>query len=179
LTPSLFALDYKGPSPPTYKFAKEWSNQARVAQAYLEKASKKMKKWVDKKRHPRQLQVGDLVLVKMYAHTWLDRQHRGLLQHCEGRFPILKKVGAQAYKVELPPKTKYHPIFYVSLLKPYHRDEVDFSLWAPIGINIQHDKEVEEVLADRIVWHSNQPPMHELLVKCKSLPKSEASQEPI
>jgi len=38
---------------------------------------------------------------------------------------ILKKVGAQAYKVELAPKTKYHPIFHVSLLKPYHRDEVD------------------------------------------------------
>jgi len=33
-----------------------------------------------------------------------------------------------------------------------------------MGIKIQNDTEVEEVLADRMVWHSNQPPTHELLV---------------
>jgi len=37
----------------------------------LEKASKKMKKWADKKRRPREFQVGDLVLVKMYNHARL------------------------------------------------------------------------------------------------------------
>ena len=106
-----------------------------------------------------------------------------LLQRCEGHFPILKKVEAQAYKVELPPKIKYHPVFHVSLLKPYHRDKVDpsrgISRRAPMGIKIQHDKEVEEILADRVVRHSNQPPTHELLIKWKSLLESESSWEPI
>ena len=92
-------------------------------------------------------------------------------------------MGTQAYKVELPPKIKYHPVFHVSLLKPYHGDQVDLSRgishWAPMGIKVQHDKEVEEVLADRIVRHSNQTPMHELPVKRKNLPESEASWEPI
>ena len=68
--------------------------------------------------------MGDLVVVKMYTHTRLDGRHRGLLHCYEGPFPILKKVGAQAYKVKLPPKTKYHPVFNVSLLKLYHGDEV-------------------------------------------------------
>ena len=154
-----------------------------MARAYLEKASKKIKKRADKKRRPREFQVGDLVLVKMYAHTRLDRRHRGLLRRYKGPFPILKKVGEQAYKVELPLKAKYYPIFHVSLLKPYHGDEVDLSRGishrAPMGIKIQHDKEVEEVLVNRVVRHSNQPPTHELLIKWKGLLKSEASWEPI
>jgi len=76
---------------------------------------------------------------------------------------------SQAYKMELPPKIKYHPVLHVSLLKPYDGDQVDpsrgISLRAPLGMKIQHDKEVEEVLADRVVRHSNQPPTHELFVK--------------
>ena len=119
----------------------------------------------------------------MYNHVRLSGRHRGLIRRYEGPFPILKKVGAQAYKVELPPKIKYHPVFHVSLLKPYHEDNGDpsrgVSHQAPLGIKVQHDKEVEEVLADRIVRHSNQPPTHELLVKWKGLPESEASWEPI
>jgi len=66
---------YKGPSLPTYKFAKDWNNQVWVAQAYLEKAYKKMKKWADKKRRPREFQVENFVLVKMNAHTRLDGRH--------------------------------------------------------------------------------------------------------
>jgi len=88
-------------------------------------------------------------------------------------------VGAQAYKVELPPKLKYHPVFHVSLLKPYHGDHMDpsrgISQRAPMGIQVQHDKDVKEVLANRVVRRSNQPPTHELLVKSKGLLDSEAS----
>ena len=48
-----------------------------------------------------------------------------------------------------------------------------------MGIQVQHDKEAEEVLDDRVVRHSNHPPTHELLVKWKGLPDSEASWEPV
>jgi len=142
-TPSSLATGYKGPSPPANKFAKVWNDQVGAVQAYLEKASKKMKKWADKKRRPREFQVGDLVLVKMYNHASLGGCHQALIQRYEGPFPILRKVGEQAYKVELPPKIKYHLIFHVSLLKPYHGDQVDpirgISHRAPMGIQVQHD----------------------------------------
>jgi len=46
-----------------------------VTRAYLEKASKEMEKWADKKttkkKFSREFQVGDLVLIKMYSHTRL------------------------------------------------------------------------------------------------------------
>jgi len=129
LTLSSLATGYKGPSPSAYEFAKDWNNQVGVARAYLEKTSKKMKKWADKKRHPRELQ--DLVLVKMYNHARLASRHRGLICRYEGPFPIIKKVRAVAYKVELPPKIKYRPIFHVSLLKPYHGET-----WIRVGASL-------------------------------------------
>ena len=85
-------------------------DQVRVARVYPEKTSHKTKKWTDKKRRRREFQVENLMLVKMYSHTRLDRQHRGLLWWYKGPFHIQKKVVAQAYKVELLPETKYHPI---------------------------------------------------------------------
>ena len=71
--------------------------------------------------------MGDLVLVKMYNYTRLGGQTWCFLRCYKGPFPILKKVEAHAYKVKLPPKIKYHTISLVSLLKPYHGDEVDLS----------------------------------------------------
>jgi len=37
----------------------------------VEKVSKNMRKWMDKKRCLRDIEVGDLVLVKMYDHARL------------------------------------------------------------------------------------------------------------
>ncbi|XP_022148918.1 uncharacterized protein LOC111017468 [Momordica charantia] len=56
---------YVGKSPQAYNFTKEWCQSIEVAQAYLEKASKHMKKWADKKRRPLEFQAGYQVLVKL------------------------------------------------------------------------------------------------------------------
>jgi len=96
----LLPIGYKGLGSLAYKFDKERSDQVRVTWAYLKKASKKMKKWADKKRLPRKFQVGGLLLVKICAHTKLGGWHRGFIQRYEGPFPVLKKVEVQAYKVK-------------------------------------------------------------------------------
>ena len=70
-------------------------------------------------------QVGDLVFVKL---STLDRHkglHKSLIRKYEGPFSIEKRVGNVAYKVQLPPTVKYHPVFHVSMLKPYHKDVED------------------------------------------------------
>ena len=50
MTPHTLARGYTGKSLAAYKLAKGWHEQADIARSYLEKASRKMKKWDDKKR---------------------------------------------------------------------------------------------------------------------------------
>ncbi|XP_020271048.1 uncharacterized protein LOC109846235 [Asparagus officinalis] len=143
LTPNAISTGYKRNSPAAYRFSKEWQDQNELARSCLNKAAKKMKKWADKKQRHMEYQVGDLVLVKI---STLDRHkglHKSLILKYEGSFPIEKRVGNVAYMVKLPPTVKYHPVFHVSMLKPYHQDTEDLdrgkSSRAPIGIRIEFD----------------------------------------
>lgn len=63
-TPLSIVSGYTGSSPSAFHLAKEWHRNAEIAQAYLEKAALKMKKWADTGRRPRDYRKGDLVLVK-------------------------------------------------------------------------------------------------------------------
>jgi len=56
---------YKGKNPRAFNFTKEWKANADIARSYLEKAAKRMKKWADQSRKPREFQEGDMVLVKL------------------------------------------------------------------------------------------------------------------
>ena len=42
------------------------------------------------------------------------------MQKYIGPVKIAKRIGSVAYKVKLSPNMKMHPVFHVSLLKPYH-----------------------------------------------------------
>ena len=130
-------------------------------------------------------QVGDLVFIKILPiqHKSTRGLHKGLVRRYEGPFPIIKKVGKVSYKVELPPTLKLHPVFHVSCLKPYHEDKEDTSRGqskrAPMGITNTYDKDVDYIMADRVVCERSNQPSHEYLVKWKGLPVKEASWEPV
>ncbi|KAL9265229.1 Transposon Tf2-6 polyprotein-like protein [Drosera capensis] len=64
-TPSSLAGNYTGSSPGAFKVAKEWHEQAGLARSYLNKATKKMKKWADKEQRSLEFQEGDQVMVKI------------------------------------------------------------------------------------------------------------------
>ena len=81
----------------------------------------------------------------------------------------------------MPAKLKVHLIFHVSMLKPFHEDQGDpargESQQASIGVKISFDKNIESIIADRVVRRKNYMPRHEYLVQWKELPNSEASWE--
>lgn len=107
--------------------------------------------------------------------------HKGLIRRYKGPFEVVDKVGKVSYKLQLPPSMKIHPVFHVSMLKPYHGDEGDpirnDSTRAPPLMTTSYDREVDEVLADRIVRKRGVPPSTQYLVKWKGLPASEATWE--
>ena len=130
-----------------------------------------MKKWADKKRQHTEFKVGDMVLVKLLPQQFksLRPVHKDLVRRYEGPFPILGKVGKVSYRVKLPPRLKIHPVFHVSYLKPYHEDKDDpsreLSKRAPTAVVTSYDKEVEHIIADRVIRRQGVPPATEYLVK--------------
>ncbi|RVW63236.1 Retrovirus-related Pol polyprotein from transposon 297 [Vitis vinifera] len=128
--------------------------------------------------------VGDMVLVKLLPQQFksLRPVHKGLMRRYKGPFPILGKVSKVSYRVKMPPRLKIHPVFHVSYLKPYHKENDDpsrgLSKRAPIRSWTSYDKEVEHILADRVIRRRGVPPATEYLVKWKGRPKSEASWVP-
>ncbi|RVW61382.1 Transposon Ty3-I Gag-Pol polyprotein [Vitis vinifera] len=171
LTPHTLTISYTGRSPMAFKFVKGWHEQADIARSYLDKAVKKMKKWADKKRRHTEYKVGDMVFVKLFLQQFksLRSVHKDFVRRYEGPFPILGKVGKVSYRVELPPRLKVHPVFHISYLKPYHGDKDDpsrgLSNRAPTAVMTSNDKEIEHVIADRVIKRRVVPPATEYLVK--------------
>ena len=84
-------------------------------------------------------------------------------------------------KLQLPPRLKIHPVFHVSLLKPYHKDMGELSREesrrAPTVVVTAFDKDVDYIISDRTVSRRGVPAHSEYLVKWKNLPESEATWE--
>ena len=96
---------------------------------------------------------------------------------------MLKKVGNVTYKVELSESlSQLHPIFHVSLLKPFYQDPHDLSrnvsLRALASMSDEYDKIDEKIMTDRTVQHKNHVPSKEYLVRWCGLLKAEISWEP-
>ena len=94
LTLHTLVMGYTGKSPVAFKFAKGWHEQSDIARSYLDKATKKIKKWSEKKQRHMKYKVRDMVFVKFLSLQFklLQPVHKGLLRRYEGPFPILGKV---------------------------------------------------------------------------------------
>ncbi|KAK3020405.1 hypothetical protein RJ639_045710 [Escallonia herrerae] len=109
LLPHIINVPNAGKSPRAISFSEEWRQNIDLAHSYLEKAARRMKKHADKNKRSQEFNVGDKIM------------------NYEGPLIIVKKIGKMAYKVDLPHwwSRQLHPVFHISMLKPFYDDTAD------------------------------------------------------
>ena len=124
--------------------------------------------------------VGDMVLVRLrpYRQTSVSnhRQHK-LSKRFYGPFPVIERIGSVAYKLQLPPESRIHPVFHVSVLKPFRATECPPPQDLPLESFHNQPVDEPEAILDRRTLLRNGASHTQLLVQWRNTPVEEASWE--
>ncbi|KAK2996759.1 hypothetical protein RJ639_025840 [Escallonia herrerae] len=134
LLPHMVNIPNAGKSLRAISFSKEWRQNIDLAHSYLEKAARRMKKHTDKNMRSQEFSVGDKVMVKLLS------QDRKFLRGRDSR------------------SRQLHPVFHVSMLKPFYEDTADPSRdqirRQGLKPKVAGKRVVEVILNDRVITAS-------------------------
>ncbi|GKA53359.1 putative nucleotidyltransferase, ribonuclease H [Tanacetum coccineum] len=117
-----------------------------------------MKTQADKHRSERVLAVGDWVYLKLQPyrqHSMNKRVFHKLAAKYYGPFQVIQRVGSVAYKLNLPPISKIHNVFHVSLLKKRVGDHSVYSSLPPVYEAGEFKLQPLKILDKRMVKRKN------------------------
>ncbi|PON56653.1 histone H3-K9 methyltransferase, partial [Trema orientale] len=131
----------------------------------------------DEARRDVKFEEGDLVYLKLRPYrqkSLAQRKNEKLAARYYGPYPVVGRVGAVAYHLELPPTARLHPVFHVSQLK--RAIGANNSSWE---IPPQLTEELELTVEPELVsaMRKSSTGQLEVLIKWKDLPTSEDTWE--
>ena len=89
----------------------------------LELKAERYKALADRGRKEMLFEEGDLVWVHLRKERFPHARNNKLKQRGDGPFRVIKKLGPNAYELELPDEYGVHPVFNVSDLSPFIPDD--------------------------------------------------------
>src|SRR5262249_89627 len=120
-------------------------------------------------------EIGDQVWL-LRRHITTTRPSNKLDYKRLGPFPITAKIGKAAFRLQLPSSMKIHPVFHVSLLEPFHANDITARVQhppPPVIIDGHEEFEAEAILDSRVRYRKLQ-----YLVHWKDWPISSRTWEP-
>ena len=105
-----------------HRFTRRLHTAFRKAQDNLRTAQEAYKRQYDRHRRQAEFQTGQSVLLSTKNLRVRGTPHK-LQRRFAGPFRVIERVGKLAYKLQLPEDWKIHPVFHVSLLKPWQHGQ--------------------------------------------------------
>jgi hypothetical protein len=72
-----------------------------------------------------------------------------LLPRCVGPFPVVKRIGEVAYRLDVPSYLRIHDVFHLSTLKPYRSQHDGIPPPPPVFIDSVEEFEVDWIESTR------------------------------
>ncbi|KAJ9520387.1 hypothetical protein QJQ45_000129 [Haematococcus lacustris] len=127
ITPMLHSLPDKGRCPEGLSYATWWQEAVANAKLCMQAAQQRQAAYANQDRRDVHYKVGQMVLLSTKNMRLKPGKARKLLPRFVGPFKVLDLVGQVAVNLQLPASmSRLHPVFYVSLIKPYTGTDVGF-----------------------------------------------------
>jgi hypothetical protein len=141
----------------TAGFLRRMAEILHEARGAIAEAQERQAYYANQHRREETFEEGEMVLLStanITAAVDARRPSHKLNPRFIGPYRIAKVVSPTAYKLELPPTMKIHPVFHVSLLRKYQPNPEEFGERCqvpppPVVINDQQEYEVERILDKR------------------------------